>query len=154
MGISLRTFQRLVKDKVEAGYQKKHKIGKTGQPALDFDAATIDQWKNERKEELDTRVAQIEDLSHSDQPPISTMARRPPVQLQQLMQILSDAGNTRAHVPIESKLLLTRREAQALTGLSRDQIVEAIHTGQLKAFRMGRADRIKRDDLNTYIKRL
>jgi excisionase family DNA binding protein len=52
---------------------------------------------------------------------------------------------------LSAKLLLTLPEAQALTGLSRDVLRAAIDDGSLSARRIGRAFRIKRADLESYI---
>jgi excisionase family DNA binding protein len=57
-------------------------------------------------------------------------------------------------VPIESKPLLTLDEARALTGLSRNHLLEAFHAKKLKARVIGRAWRIKRSDLDAYLKKL
>ena len=57
-------------------------------------------------------------------------------------------------VPIENKLLLTLREVQALTGLSRETLREAIQFNQLKAKIVGKAWRVKRSDLEDYIENL
>lgn len=57
-------------------------------------------------------------------------------------------------VPIESKPLLMLDEARALTGLSRNHLLEAIHAKKLKARVIGRAWRIKRSDLDAYLKKL
>ncbi|MDF5718102.1 MAG: helix-turn-helix domain-containing protein [Rhizonema sp. NSF051] len=54
-------------------------------------------------------------------------------------------------VPIADKLLLTLPEAQALTGLSREFLREAISNGTLKAAVIGRSWRIKRSDLEEYV---
>ena len=57
-------------------------------------------------------------------------------------------------VPVAEKLLLTLPEAQALTGLSREILRDAINTGELPAKIIGKAWRIKRDDLEDYIDEL
>jgi excisionase family DNA binding protein len=58
------------------------------------------------------------------------------------------------HVPVESKLTLTLKEAASLSGLSRSWLVEAIHNKKLKAAKRGRGWNIKRDDLDTYVEKL
>jgi excisionase family DNA binding protein len=55
---------------------------------------------------------------------------------------------------IAVKLLLTLPECQALTGLSRGVLRAAIDTGDLKAKQIGRAYRVKRGDLESYVKKL
>jgi excisionase family DNA binding protein len=52
---------------------------------------------------------------------------------------------------LRSKLLLTLDEAQAITGLSRDLLQEAIKNGELPSKIMGKAYRIKTQDLERYI---
>jgi excisionase family DNA binding protein len=55
---------------------------------------------------------------------------------------------------IRSKLLLTLDEAQIVTGLSRDLLLDAIKNGELPSKIMGKAYRIKTQDLERYIQEL
>jgi excisionase family DNA binding protein len=55
---------------------------------------------------------------------------------------------------IAAKTLLKLDEAARLTGLSRGILREAIDAGKLKAKIVGRAWRIKRDDLDAYVRKL
>jgi excisionase family DNA binding protein len=48
----------------------------------------------------------------------------------------------------------TKPDARALTGLSNDYLRASIHSGKLKAKIIGRGYKVKRDDLNSYIKKL
>jgi excisionase family DNA binding protein len=57
-------------------------------------------------------------------------------------------------VEIADKPLLKLDEAAALTGLSRQILRKAIDSEELKAKLIGRAYRIKRDDLDEFIKNL
>jgi excisionase family DNA binding protein len=57
-------------------------------------------------------------------------------------------------VEIADKPLLKLDEAAALTGLSRQILRDAIRAEELKAKLIGRAYRIKRDDLDEFIKNL
>ena len=57
----------------------------------------------------------------------------------------------RPAVPIEHKTLLTLTEAQAVTGLSRSILRQAIEAGALKAKTIGKAWRVKRSDLDIYV---
>jgi len=57
-------------------------------------------------------------------------------------------------VAIADKLLLTIAEAQALTGLSREFLRDAINKGELKAKVIGKGWRVKRSDLEAYIDKL
>lgn len=55
---------------------------------------------------------------------------------------------------IAAKLLLTLTECQTLTGLSRQALRAAIDAGDLKGRQIGRAWRVKRGDLESYIEGL
>jgi excisionase family DNA binding protein len=55
---------------------------------------------------------------------------------------------------LSDKLLLTLPECAALTGLSRGVLRAAIDTGDLKAKQIGRAWRVKRSDLEAWIKKI
>jgi excisionase family DNA binding protein len=57
-------------------------------------------------------------------------------------------------VAVENKPLLKLDEAAALTGLSRQILRKAIDSEELKGKIIGRAYRIKRDDLDEFIKNL
>jgi excisionase family DNA binding protein len=59
-----------------------------------------------------------------------------------------------AVVPVADKVMLTLADAAALTSLSKDHLSGAIHTGKLKAKKIGRGWKIKRDDLDLYVKKL
>lgn len=57
-------------------------------------------------------------------------------------------------VRIAEKVLLTIAEAQALTGLSREILRDAIASGCLKSKKIGKPWRIKRSDLDAFIENL
>ena len=57
-------------------------------------------------------------------------------------------------VPIESKILLTLKEARALTSMSENSLREAIKAEELPAKRLGRGWKIKRTDLDRYVENL
>jgi excisionase family DNA binding protein len=56
--------------------------------------------------------------------------------------------------PLEAKLTLSLSEASALSGLSRGYLRQAIEDKKLKARIIGRGWRVKRDDLDAYVKKL
>jgi excisionase family DNA binding protein len=70
-----------------------------------------------------------------------------------LITILEAFRPQKPTVPIESKPLLKLNEAAALTGLSRQTLRTAIDNNKLKAQISGRAWRIKRADLDSYIQK-
>jgi excisionase family DNA binding protein len=57
-------------------------------------------------------------------------------------------------VSIADKLMLSIDEAAALAGLSANHVREAIKAGRLKAKIVGRGWRVKRPDLDAYVKKL
>lgn len=67
------------------------------------------------------------------------------------LEKLTAQNEKRGETPVEAKLLLTLDEAHSLTGLSRATLKSAIDGGQLKARIVGRAWRIKRRDLDSFI---
>jgi len=76
--------------------------------------------------------------------------------LAQALQNLLEA-KPRAPVPtlsLADKLTLSLMEAAQLAGLSRNHLREAITEGKLKARIIGRGWRVKRSDLDAYVRRL
>jgi excisionase family DNA binding protein len=55
---------------------------------------------------------------------------------------------------IAAKIILTLAEASALTNLSRNHLRQAIEEKKLRARIIGRGWRVKRDDLDAYVKKL
>jgi excisionase family DNA binding protein len=65
-----------------------------------------------------------------------------------------DREATATAVPIADRLTLTLEESSQLSGLPRSFIVRNIHSGKLKAIRIGRSFRVKRADLNQFVQGL
>ncbi len=63
-------------------------------------------------------------------------------------------ANGTSTVPLADKLMLSIDEAAALAGLSANHIYVAIRAGNLKAKIVGRGWRVKRPDLDAYVKKL
>ncbi len=57
-------------------------------------------------------------------------------------------------VPVADRLILTLADAAALTTLSRSHLLQAIKAGKLKAKIIGRGWRVKRADLDIYVRKL
>ena len=68
-----------------------------------------------------------------------------------LTRAIDNHGSRVSTTELRSKLLLTLDEAQVITGLSREILQEAIKKGELPSKMMGRAYRIKTQDLERYI---
>jgi excisionase family DNA binding protein len=65
-----------------------------------------------------------------------------------------DAAPASVAVPVADKLTLSLVEAAQLSGLSRGHLREAIEAKKLKARIIGRGWRVKRDDLDLYVRKL
>ena len=63
-------------------------------------------------------------------------------------------GHTQTPIPVADKLTLSLVEASQLSGLSRGHLREAIEAKKLKARIIGRGWKVKRDDLDLYVKKL
>jgi excisionase family DNA binding protein len=77
--------------------------------------------------------------------------------VQRLPAMLPPASNGHAVVSLTdlaAKLTLSLMEASQLSGLSRGHLREAIEEKKLKARIIGRGWRVKRDDLEAYVKKL
>jgi excisionase family DNA binding protein len=149
--------------------------GKT-RPVLDYERAELERFKEELKAEVHRPAeAHAEELTAEQTTPTNTDSEGgkalatfgelsgAPARALEFFGVLlqmaraeaqADAQTQRPEVDIADKLLLTLAEAQALTGLSRATLRDAIEAGELKARQIGRARRVKRDDLNEWIKTL
>lgn len=161
LGVSTRAIERYTqKGKLSVKYEG----GKT-RPVAVYDQEELDKLKEELNittykpaiassdptpTELATTSVGLSGLVEKFILPLSN-------QLQQLTEAISYLKALPTHqatVGIENKLLLTLKEVQALTGLSRETLREAIASHQLKAQIIGKAWRIKRKDLEEYIENL
>jgi excisionase family DNA binding protein len=72
------------------------------------------------------------------------------------MEATAGPQSTPAEVPIADKLVLSIKEAALLSGISRDRLITAIEGKKLKASKdkIGRGWRVKRNDLDAYVKKL
>src|SRR5205823_4403495 len=97
--------------------------------------------------------------------PVGSVGMRPAEFIEALASALARARSDHIDEParrvvglsvseIADKPLLTLAECQALTGLSRGILRGAIGEGRLKARIIGRAWRVKRPDLDLYVKKL
>ena len=74
----------------------------------------------------------------------------PVVEMRRKPETKPDAGA----VPIADRLTLNVDEAAQLSGLPRSFIVKSIHSGKLKAIRIGRSYHVKRCDLDQFVQEL
>ncbi len=167
LGVSVRALERYVQQgRVSVKYEK----GKT-RPTANFDQSELETFKAELnqptiKPAIESR--QITTEQHSQQGKLrhesGEIARFGEIsefgeigvidKLSSIIEVLLGKGENQPVVLIADKLLLNIPEAQALTGLSREVLREAITAGQLKAKVIGKGWRIKRSDLNAYVDQL
>lgn len=152
LGISVRSLQRTVKaGKLTVTYKR----GESGKQEAFFDADEIARYKQEMEAETVKPAVVMPEATTSD----TTLARvDTPQFFNALQRFVTDRAESISHshqqVAIENKPLLKLGEASALTGLSRQMLREAINTEGLKAKIIGKAWRIKRADLDLFIKKL
>jgi excisionase family DNA binding protein len=100
--------------------------------------------------------------AESQQTGIATISDRGASQLSELVAILRDAADSsrqREDQPasitdLAHKLTLSLMEASQLSGLSRNHLRQAIEEKKLKARIIGRGWRVKREDLDAYVRKL
>jgi excisionase family DNA binding protein len=142
--ISIRSLQRLVQNKqISVTYKR----GLSGKQEAIFDADEIEKYKTIR----DAETPKPATVPTGDK---MTLARNDANQFLQVLRQAITPDAKAAGVPIADKPLLKLDEAAALSGLSRDTLRRAIDTGELNGKLIGRAFRIKRGDLDDYIKNL
>jgi excisionase family DNA binding protein len=152
LGVSTRTLQRYTtQGKITVAY----KHGKTGAEA-DYDESELKRFKDQQENV-------IYQPAHSAAAGEGQSLALAPIQREgaalagaaaAAAAILERLQPSKAHVPVESKPLLKIDEASILTGLSRQILRDAIEANKLKAKIVGRAWRIKRDDLDQFLKKL
>jgi excisionase family DNA binding protein len=148
IGVSTRALERYA----AAGKLAAHYVrGKTGQ-VLAFDEAELQRFKAELeaptdkpRQEPSRALAKLDGAVNAGA--IEVLARL--VEAANIGATRPDKA--RPPVPVEAKLLLTRAEAQAMTGLSWSTLSAAIVAGELKERRLGKAFRIKRADLEKFV---
>ncbi len=151
LGISVRSLQRKVS---EGKLGVAHQRGDSGKQEAVFDADEVARFKSVRDSK--TVVPALAAASSSALIPMSMgdsgMARSVALVAASVHEALK--AERREVIPIADKLLFTLAEAQGMTGLSRETLRDAIDSKKLKAKIIGRGWRVKRADLEAYVKRL
>jgi excisionase family DNA binding protein len=160
LGISVRSLQRLVQSKKISVIYKR---GESGKQEAIFNREEIENYKRGRDAETvkpatattgDTALARSDAttgdtaLARSDATTGDTALAR------NVIETIFNLGLQKTAVAIADKPLLKLDEAAALTGLSRQLLRQAIEDGKLKGRIIGRAYRVKREDLDEFIKKL
>ncbi len=150
--ISTRTLQRYTtQGKISVRYIQ----GKTGAEA-DYEKEDLERFKNQKDSVIYQPATQLLTRSEGQSQALAPIDRESLalVGASAAAAIFERLQPTKPSIPIESKPLLKLDEASQLTGLSRQTLREAIEKNRLKAKIVGRAWRIKRDDLDQYLKKL
>jgi excisionase family DNA binding protein len=158
LGVSVRALERYVQQqRISVKYEK----GKT-RPTANFDPVELEAFKAELnlpsiKPAVETRQITTDIQPETDKPVLYTgeIAEFGEItvinKLASIIEGLLGKTDTQPSVPIADKLLMTLPEAQALTGLSREFLRDAISEGRLKAKVIGKSWRVKRSDLDEYV---
>ena len=155
LGVSVRAIERYTQQgRLTVRYEK----GKT-RPTANYDQTELEAFKQELnqptiKPVIESRQIPTDVYDETDIVPVNltefgeiTVVDR----LAGMVEMLIARGDKKPTVPIESKILLTLDEAQALTGLSKAYLRSAIRQGNLKGKQIGKSWRIKRSDLDNFI---
>jgi excisionase family DNA binding protein len=151
LNVSTRTLQRYTtQGKIAVAY----KHGKTGAEA-DYDESELQRFK-EQQESITYQPTQSPAADNGQSLALAPIQREGAALAgaAAAAAILERLLPPKTSVPVESKPLLKLDEASLLTGLSRQILRDAIEAKKLKAKIVGRAWRIKRDDLDLYLKKL
>lgn len=144
LGISVRSLQRLVQsEKISVTYKR----GSSGKQEAIFNADELEKYKEER----DTESVKPATITTTND---TALARSDANQFIELFKEAIAPKQKALTVEIADKPLLKLDEAAALTGLSRDILRKAINSNKLKGKLIGKAYRIKRADLDSFISKL
>jgi excisionase family DNA binding protein len=151
LGVSLRAVERYTsQSKLTVAYVR----GKTRDIA-DYNEAEVRKLKEEMENPTPRPAASQNALITTGS---KQLAALPGAYLADFAGMIAAAMETRAQpetiIELANKPLLTRREASRYTGLSANILKDAVASGKLKEKLLGKAYRIKRADLDNYIKKL
>ena len=161
LGVSTRTLERYVKNgKLSVRYED----SPNGEIAL-FDSGELDQFADDKQTPRITPALRDSGLAPTTSDTLSRNSSGVVAGLlapfqeltERLAFALSDYEERRETITpdkLRGKLLLTLAEAQILTGLSREILMEAIRDRKLPSQIMGKAYRIKARDLEHFIDEL
>ncbi len=150
LGVSTRTLQRYT---TQAKIAVTYRHGKTGAEA-DYDEDELKRFK-QQQESIVYQPAQVVAPAGAAQSQALAPIERENVALAgAAAAIFERLQPARPRIPIESKPLLKLDEASLLTGLSRQILREAIEAKKLKAKIIGKAWRIRREDIDLFLKKL
>ncbi len=126
--------------------------GRTGKQS-DYDESEVERLKAE----LEAPAYPTTALQAANSPAVGLVAPQERERFLHALEALSDKRDANSQPTISDlavKPLLTLSETQMLTGLSRNTLRDAIDAKKLKAQIIGRAWRVKRDNLDAYVRKL
>jgi excisionase family DNA binding protein len=130
--------------------------GRTGKQA-EYDRTSVEKLKAEL-DTPDTAIAQhrTPDARLFVGQLVEALERREQANIEALRGLLEGGSDKprSASIRVSEKILLTIDDCRLLTGMSRQLVRQAIEDGKLKGRIIGRAYRVKRDDLDAFIKKL
>lgn len=152
LGISVRSLQRAVQaGKIGVTYKR----GASGNQEAHYDDGEVARYKATMETEtVKPAVASTGLLAVASMDDTSLARSVALIARETTVEVLKRVKGVRPGVPIGFKLTLNLDEAAMLAGLSRGFLREAIRDGKLKASIIGRGWRVKRSDLESYIKKL
>jgi excisionase family DNA binding protein len=151
LGISTRTLGRYVN---KGALQVKYEGAKT-RPIAVYEQEDLDALKAELETPLiKPKITANEIVPVNDNEQRSDMSLTVQHPLADFENPLDKLVSSLSVLSVANKLLLTLPEVQALTGLSRGILKEAIKAGELKAKIIGKSYRCKRQDVEAFINRL
>jgi excisionase family DNA binding protein len=129
--------------------------GRTGKQA-EYDREAVEKLKADLDTPNTAIAARTPDARLFAAHLVEILERREQANIEALRGLLNDDSDKprSASVRVSEKTLLTINDCRLLTGLSRHLLRQAIDDGKLKGRIIGRAYRVKRDDLDKYIKNL
>jgi excisionase family DNA binding protein len=178
LGVTTRTLERHVKDgkfsvryepsqngeialfdPEELGNFREGKATVRVKPAVESEQSSLMPKPPQNSQGQITHTPERSELLQTQQPEsiplgIGTLIAPLGAWLGSLTRAIDNHGSRITTTELRSKLLLTLDEAQTITGLSREILQEAIKNGELPSKIMGKAYRIKTQDLERYIANL
>jgi excisionase family DNA binding protein len=129
--------------------------GRTGKQA-EYDRQAVEKLKADLDTPNTAIAARTPDARLFAAHLVEILERREQANIEALRGLLNDGSDKprSASVRVSEKILLTINDCMLLTGLSRQVLRQAIEDGKLKGRIIGRAYRVKRVDLDEFIKKL
>jgi excisionase family DNA binding protein len=151
LNVSTRAIERYTSQgKLTPTYEK----GRTG-PAPVYDQVQLDELRKQMDEAADaTRPSlKLDKADKGDKDGALVLRSGSRADLAAFIAAI-DKARGESITDIAAKPLLTRAEAQRYTGLSRELLREAVISGKVREIKLGRAYRLKKKELDSYIETL